>query len=94
MDHQLDLVMRGLQSLLPSQNISLWLMQGAVSADEFGCYRPELSVALTKEGDNRIVHELARLTDRAETPAGYDHLYNNWDGGAELGPEYDENEVL
>ena len=59
---------------------------------KYFCYRLELSVALTKEEGDRMVHELARLTDRAETPAGYDHLYNDWDGGAELGPEYDDNE--
>ena len=64
-----------------------------MSADKFDHYRLELSVAFTEEG-NRMVHELAGLNDRAETPAGYDHLCNNWDGGAELGPEYNENEDL
>ena len=59
-------------------------MQGSISADSFGHYRLELSVDLT-EGD-RMVHQLAGLGDRAESPPGLEY----WERDGDLGPECDE----
>ena len=83
-DFQMEEILRGLQILLPCWLLSLWSLQGAVSANEFGQYHLGASVALTKEEGVRTVHEFAGL-DRVESPEWY------WDGDTELGPEYDEN---
>ena len=48
---------------------------------------------LTQEEGDQMVQELLGL-DRAETTPGYDHLCQNWEGGTELGPQYDENVVV
>ena len=71
-DFQMDLTMRTLQSMLPDQDLSPWLMQGSVIANQFGHYRLGLSVNLTKEEGDRMVHQLAGL-DRAETPLGSEY---------------------
>ena len=89
-DFQLDQVMRGLQAVLPDRPLSIWSMRGSVVADQFGRYSLELVVSLTQEEGDRMVHQLAGI-DRAESPPGYDHLYNDWEGGTDLGPEYEEN---
>lgn len=82
-DSQLDLVMRGLQLFLPDHNISFWSMQGSVSADELDWYRLELPVALTEEEGDRIVHQLAGLHNRAESPPESEY----WESDGELDPE-------
>ena len=51
-DFQMDGILRGLQVLLPHQLLSLWSLQGAVTANEFGQYRLEVSLALTEEEGN------------------------------------------
>ena len=45
-----------------------WSMQGLITADSFGRYRLELTVDLTEEEGDRMVHELAGLGDRVESP--------------------------
>ena len=61
-------------------------MQGSITADFFGHYRLELAVDLTEEEGNRMVHQLAGLGDRAESPPGSEY----WERDEDLGPEYDE----
>ena len=89
-DFQLDQVMRGLQAVLPDRPLSIWSMRGLVVADQFGRYSLELAVNLTQEEGDRMVHQLAGIY-RVESPPGYGHLYNNWDGGTDVRPEYKEN---
>ena len=48
-DFQMDLILRGLQVLLPCCPLSLWSLQGAVTTNELGQYRLEVSLALTEE---------------------------------------------
>ena len=43
MDFQMDRILRGLQVLLPHRLLSLWLLQGAVTANELGQYHLEVS---------------------------------------------------
>ena len=67
-------------------------VEGTVSGDSFGNYRLALSVELSDEEGDRLVHQLAGLDrvespDRAETP-------QLWEEGAESGPEYDDNQNL
>ena len=71
---------------------SFRLMEGTVSGDSLGNYRLALSVELSEEEGNRLVHQLAGLDrvespDRAETP-------RLWEEGADPGPEYDDNQDL
>ena len=70
--------------LLPRRPLSLWSLQGAVTANEFGQYRLEVSLALTKEEGDQMLGELAGR-DRAESPEIF------WDGETDIGPEYDDN---
>ena len=87
-DLQIELSLRALQaSRLLDQDLAFWSMQGLVSVDSFGCYRLELSVDLTKEEGDRMIHQLAGLGDRAESPSGSEF----WKMDGELSPEYDEN---
>ena len=63
-----------------------------MSGDSCGNYRLALSVELSDEEGNRLVHHLAGLDgsespDRAETPP-------LWEEGVEPGPEYDDNQDL
>ena len=83
-DFQMDRILRGLQMLLPRRPLSLWSLQGAVTANELGQYRLEVSLALTKEEGNQMLEELAGR-DRAESPEVF------WDGEMDIGPEYDDN---
>ena len=80
----------GLRSLHSSrfldQDLSLWSIQGLISADSFGHYRLELSVDLTEEEGDRMVHQLAGLGNRAESPPGSEY----WERDGELGTEYNE----
>ena len=84
MDFQMDRILRGLQMLLPHCPLSLWSLQGAVTANEFGQYRLEVSLALTKEEGDWFLGELADA-DKAESPEVF------WDGSTNIGPEYDDN---
>ena len=87
MDHQLELSIRALQAAqLIDEELLFWLMQGLISADSFGCYRLELAVDLTEEEGDQMIHQLAGLGDRAESPPGLEY----WERDGELGPEYDE----
>ena len=61
-------------------------MQGSISANSFGCYRLKLAVDLTEEEGDHMIHQLAGLEDRAESPPGLEY----WEGDGELGPEYDK----
>ena len=70
--------------LLPRRPLSLWSLQGAVTANEFGQYRLEVSLALTEEEGDQMLGELAGR-DRAESPGVF------WDGETDIGPEYDDN---
>ena len=83
-DFQMDGILRGLQMLLPRRPLSLWSLQSAVTANEFGQYRLEVSVALTDEEGDQMVGERAGR-DRAESPEVFG------DGETDIGPEYDEN---
>ena len=67
-------------------------MEGMVSGDSCGNYRLPLSLELSDEEGDRLVHQLAGLDgvespDRAETPP-------LWEEGAEPGLEYDDNQDL
>ena len=84
MDFQMDGILRGLQVLLPHRLLSLWSLQGAVTANELGQYRLEVSLALTQEEGDQMLSELAGR-DRAESPEVF------WDGSMDIGPEYDDN---
>ena len=57
-----------------------------ITADSFGCYRLELAIDLIEEEGDQMVHQLAGLGDRAESPPGLEY----WERDGELGPEYDE----
>ena len=81
---QMDRILRGLQALLPHHPLSLWSLRGAVTADEFGQYHLEVSVALTKEEGNRMIGKLVGR-DRVESPEVF------WESSTDLGPEYDDN---
>ena len=83
-DFQMDRILRGLQALLPHRPLSLWSLQGAVTANEFGQYHLEVLLALTEEEGNQMIGELAGA-DRAESPEVF------WKVSTELGPEYDDN---
>ena len=52
-DFQMDGILRGLQVLLPHRLLSLWSLQGAVTANELGQYRLEVLLALTQEVSGR-----------------------------------------
>ena len=86
-DFQMDGILRGLQMLLPHCPLSLWSLQGTVTANEFGQYCLEVSLALTKEEGDQMIGELAGI-DRAESPEVF------WEGSTDLGPEYDDNGEL
>ena len=83
MDFQMDGILRGLQTLLPHCPLFLWSLQGAVTANEFGQYHLEVSLALTEEEGNQMLGELAGR-DRAESPEVF------WEGSTDLvsGPLY------
>ena len=83
-DFQMDGILRGLQVLLPRRPFSLWSLQGAVTANEFGQYCLEVLLALTEEEGNQMIGELAG-DDRAESPEVF------WEGSMDLGPEYNDN---
>ena len=83
-DFQMDRILRGLQVLLPHCLLSLWSLQGAVTANEFGQYHLEVSLALTQEEGDQMLSELAGR-DRAESPEVF------WDGNTDIGPEYNDN---
>ena len=52
-DFQMDGILRGASSIASSSSLSLWLLQGAVTADELGQYRLEVLLALTQEVSGR-----------------------------------------
>ena len=87
MDFQMDGILRGLQALLPCHPLSLWSFQGTVTANEFGQYRLEVSLALTEEEGDQMISELAGI-DRSESPEVF------WEGSTDLGQEYDNNGEL
>ena len=70
--------------LLPRRPLSLWSLQGAVTANELGQYRLEVSLALTEEEGDQMLGELVDR-DRTESPEVF------WDGETDIGPEYDDN---
>ena len=84
MDFQMDGILRGLQALLPCHPLSLWSLQCTVTANEFGQYHLEVSLALTEEEGDQMIGKLAGR-DRAESPEVF------WEGSTDLGPEYDDN---
>ena len=51
-------------------------MQGLITANSFGHYRLELAIDLTEEAVDHMVHQLAGLGDRAESPPGSEY----WEG--------------
>ena len=67
MDFQMDRILRGLQALLPHRPLSLWSLQGAVTANELGQYRLKVLLALTEEEGDRMIGELVGA-NRAESP--------------------------
>ena len=83
-DFQMDGILRGLQALLPRRPLSLWSLQGTVTANEIGQYHLEVLLALTEEEGDQFLGELAGA-DRAESPEIF------WDGSTDVGPEYDDN---
>ena len=83
-DFQMDGILRGLQVLLLHRLLSLWSLQGTVTANELGQYRLEVLLALTQEEGDQMLSELAGR-DRVESPEVF------WDGSMDIGPEYDDN---
>ena len=91
-EFQINGMLEALRSDLVDRMRSFRLMEGTVSGDSLGNYRLALSVELSEEEGDRLVHQLAGLDrvespDRAETPL-------LWEEGAEPGPEYDDNQDL
>ena len=91
-EFQIDGMLEALRSDLVDRMRSFRVMEETVSGDSFGNYRLSLSVELSEEEGDRLVHQLAGLDrveslDRAETP-------QLWEEGAEPGPEYDDNQDL
>ena len=84
MDFEMDGILRGLQALLPRCPLSLWSLQGTVTANELGQYRLEVSLASTEEEGDQFLGKLAGA-DRAES------LEVFWEGSTDIGPEYDDN---
>ena len=85
-------MLEALRSVLVDRMSSFRLMEGTVSGDSLGNYRPALSVELSEDEGDSLVHQLAGL-DRVESPARAEtpHL---WEEGAEPGPEYEDNQNL
>ena len=83
-DFQMDGILRGLQVLLPHHLLSLWLLQGTVTANELGQYCLEVSLALTQKEGDQMLSELAGR-DRVESPEVF------WDGSTDIGLEYNDN---
>ena len=91
-EFQINGMLEALRSDLVDRRSSFRLMEGMVSGDSLGNYRLALSVELAEEEGNRLVHPLAGLDivespDRAETP-------RLWEEGADIGPEYEDNQDL
>ena len=80
----MDSILRGLQALLLRHPLSLWSLQGAVTANGLGQYRLEVSLALTEEEGDQMLGELLGR-DRAESPEVF------WEGSTGLGLEYNDN---
>ena len=80
MDFQMDGILWGLQALLPHCPLSLWSLQGTVTANEFGQYCLEVLLALTEDEGDQMVGELEGA-DRVESPEVF------WDSSMELGSE-------
>ena len=60
-------------------------MQGLISADFFSHYRLELAIDLAEKEGDQMVHQLAGLEDRVESPLSSEY----WERDGDLGPEYD-----
>ena len=91
-EFQINGMLEALRLDLVDRMSSFRLMEGTVSGDSLGNYRLALSVGLSEEEGNRLVHQLAGLDrvespDKAETP-------RLWEEGADPGPEYDDNQDL
>ena len=89
---QIDGMLEAPRSDLVDRMRSFRSVEGTVSGNSFRNYRLALSVELSDEEGDRLVHQLAGLDrvespDRAETP-------RLWEEGAEPGPEYDDNQDL
>ena len=91
-EFQIDGMLEALRSELVDRVRSFRSMEGSVSGDSLGNYRLSLSVELSDEEGNQLVHQLADLDqiespDQAKTPS-------LWEEGADPGPEYDDNQDL
>ena len=91
-EFQIDGMLEALRSDLVDRMRFFRAMEGTVSGDSFGNYQLALSVELSEEEGDHLVHQLAGLDrvespNRAETP-------QLWEEGAEPGPEYDDNQDL
>ena len=91
-EFQINRMLEALRSDLVDRMSSFRLIEGIISGDSLGNYRLALSVELSEDEGDRLVHQLAGLDrvespDRAETP-------RLWEEGADPGPEYDDNQDL
>ena len=91
-EFQINGMLEALRSDLVDRMSSFGLMEGTVSGDSLGNHRLALSVELSEEEGDCLVHQLAGLDtiespDRAET-------HRLWEEGADPGPEYDDNQDL
>ena len=89
---QIDGMLEALGSRLVDRRRAFQSVEGTVSGDSLGNYQLALSVGLSDEEGDRLVHQLAGLDgvespDRAETPP-------LWAEGADPGLEYDDNQDL
>ena len=91
-EFQINGMLEALRSELVDRVRSFRSMEESVSGDSLGNYRLSLSVELSDEEGDRLVHQLAGL-DRVESPdwAETPHL---WEEGAEPGLEYGDNQNL
>ena len=83
-DFQMDGILRGLQALLPCCPLSLWSLQGTVTANKFGQYCLEVSLGLIEEEGDQMLGKLTGV-DKVESPEVF------WEGSTDLGLEYDDN---
>ena len=91
-EFQIDGMLEALRSELVDRVRSFRSMEGSVSGDSLGNYRLSLSVELSDEEGDRLVHQLAGL-DRVESPDQAD-TPSRWEESADPGPEYDDNQDL
>ena len=73
-EFQIDGMLEALRSDLVDRMRSFRLMEGTVSGDSFGNYRLDLSVELSEEEGDHLVHQLAGLDMSEKIADNYNAL--------------------